>query len=184
MIKKDEIVKVGRIGKSVRRRGPQNRLLVTLPDIDLDSVVKGIPFVVDVDGIFTPFFVTDFEYLQSTVEGAQYEMEFEDVDADEATRFVGKDVFFRTADFQQYVGDESMLLADDDFVGYTVIADGNVVGKIAEINDSTANALFVVATPDGKEILIPVADEFVTDVDDDNRSITMTLPEGLINLND
>lgn len=57
-----------------------------------------------------------------------------------------------------------------------------LLGKISGIEDSTANYLFIIETTDGRNLLIPVADEFVTGIDTDSRSIEMDLPEGLIDI--
>ncbi len=71
----------------------------------------------------------------------------------------------------------------DDFVGFDVRISGmGLLGKISGIEDSTANYLFIIETTDGRNLLIPVADEFVTGIDTDSRSIEMDLPEGLIDI--
>lgn len=53
-----------------------------------------------------------------------------------------------------------------------------VVGKIAEVNDSTENWLFI--TEDGT--LIPANEDLIIDIDYDGKVIVMDLPEGLLNL--
>ena len=69
-----------------------------------------------------------------------------------------------------------------DMEGFEVVADGNPLGKIIGIDDTTANYLFIIETPSGNRHLIPVADEFVTGVDMDGRRVTMELPEGILGL--
>lgn len=184
MISRKEIAKVGRLGKTVVNRGSATRLSVTFPDVVLDDVVADIPFIIDIDGIFVPFYVKEFGYQQSTAAGARYIVEFSDVDAEDAGRLAGKDVYFLVDDFREYVGDTRLFADSDSIVGYSIVTDGKYVGKIVAVNDSTSNTLFIVDSPDGKEILIPVADEFVSDIDDSSHTITMTLPEGLITIND
>ena len=44
-----------------------------------------------------------------------------------------------------------------------------------------ANPLFVVNVG-GREVLVPVADEFISDIDDAARTIVFSLPEGLLEL--
>jgi 16S rRNA processing protein RimM len=67
-------------------------------------------------------------------------------------------------------------------IGYT-IEDKNFgeVGKIVGVNDTTAQALFEVEN-NGKEILIPMNDEFIIKVDRKNKTIFVETPEGLIDL--
>ncbi|MDE5827276.1 MAG: hypothetical protein K2H57_06885, partial [Duncaniella sp.] len=71
-----------------------------------------------------------------------------------------------------------------DLIGYKVhdVSLGDI-GLISGINDATENVLFLITTPDGNEIFVPVADEYIDDVDYDNETITTDLPEGLVDLN-
>jgi len=67
-------------------------------------------------------------------------------------------------------------------IGFAV-TDANFgdVGIITGINDSTAQALFEIDR-DGTEILIPMNDEFIKDLDRDKKVIHLETPEGLIQL--
>jgi len=56
-----------------------------------------------------------------------------------------------------------------------------IVGTIVSINDSTAQALFEVEN-DGREILIPMNDEFIDKIDRKTKTIFVKTPEGLIDL--
>jgi 16S rRNA processing protein RimM len=55
------------------------------------------------------------------------------------------------------------------------------IGTITGINDMTTQALFVV-DHNGDEILIPVNDYFINQVDRENKTVTVTTPDGLIDL--
>ena len=67
-------------------------------------------------------------------------------------------------------------------IGFTMIDTnfGNV-GNITAINDNTAQALFEIDR-DGTEILIPMNDEFIVEVNREKKTITVETPEGLIDL--
>lgn len=67
-------------------------------------------------------------------------------------------------------------------IGFS-IKDKNVgyIGKIASVNDTTAQALFVVEN-EGNEILIPMNDEFIVSIDRKNKTVIVNTPEGLIDL--
>ena len=69
-------------------------------------------------------------------------------------------------------------------VGFRLVDEqlGKVVGSISSVDDSTENVLFDVATPDGKNLLIPAAEDWISDVDTEKREIRMRLPEGLLDL--
>ena len=55
------------------------------------------------------------------------------------------------------------------------------VGNIVSINDSSAQPLFEIDR-DGKEIFIPMIDDFIKKVDRDTKTIEVKTPEGLIDL--
>ena len=67
-------------------------------------------------------------------------------------------------------------------IGFTLqdIIHGDV-GIVKGVNDLGAQALFI-AEKDGKELLIPITDDFITKVDRDSRRIHIQTPEGLIDL--
>lgn len=56
-----------------------------------------------------------------------------------------------------------------------------MLGKIIWVNDDTANVLFVLER-EGKELLIPAIDEFVTGIDEEKKILNMRIPEGLLDL--
>jgi 16S rRNA processing protein RimM len=66
-------------------------------------------------------------------------------------------------------------------VGCSVITDeGETLGTITEILTPGANDVWVVKTPAGKEILLPVIDDVVLDVDVDQQQVKIHLMEGLL----
>uniref|UniRef100_UPI0035624F81 ribosome maturation factor RimM n=1 Tax=Muriicola sp. TaxID=2020856 RepID=UPI0035624F81 len=55
------------------------------------------------------------------------------------------------------------------------------IGTIVSVNDSAAQALFV-ADKDGKQLLIPINDEIITEIDRIEKTIFVKTPEGLVSL--
>lgn len=144
--------------------------------------------IVDIDGIYVPFFIEGIrrkgrESFLLTIDGIESEMD--------AKLLVNRQIFMRAADRDAVTerddddpdgGEEGMYAAD--LIGFTMKhdGDGSVIGKIAGIDDATANVLFIVERADGGgDLLIPVADEFITDIDTELSEITVDLPDGLIN---
>jgi len=52
---------------------------------------------------------------------------------------------------------------------------------ITDIDRSTANVLYVVEKEDS-ELLIPVADDYIREINHDLKEIVVKLPEGLLDL--
>ncbi|MGO4531358.1 ribosome maturation factor RimM [Paenibacillus sp. 2TAF8] len=66
-------------------------------------------------------------------------------------------------------------------VGCTVLTEeGETLGTISEILTPGANDVWVVKTPAGKEVLIPVIDDVVLDVDVEQKQVKIHLMEGLL----
>jgi 16S rRNA processing protein RimM len=67
-------------------------------------------------------------------------------------------------------------------IGFDVLdtKHGNI-GKISAINDSGAQPLFEI-DKNGIELLIPLIDDFIIDLDRKNKTITLETPEGLVAL--
>ncbi len=169
MIKEDEVFKIGCLGKTHGVKGEVTLLF----DDDVFDRTDADYLVLLVDGILVPFFIEAYRFRSDNVAI----MKFEDVNTQQrAAELTGCDVFFP----------RSLTPPDDDelslafLVGFDIVeaATNRPVGTIAAINDTTANILFEME--DGT--LIPAANDLITDIDTDQRRITMTLPEGLLNL--
>jgi len=168
MIKAEEVFKIGRLGKA---HGVKGEVSFQFDD-DVFDRTDADYLILDIDGILVPFFIEEYRFRSDNVAL----MKFEDIDTqDRAQELTGCDVYFPRA------------LADEDdaptltfLIGFDVIdaINGKTVGRIAAIDDSTANLLFELA--DGR--LLPAADELISDIDQFGRTITMNIPEGLLEL--
>ena len=76
--------------------------------------------------------------------------------------------------------DGGMTMAQ--IVGFSIVDSHQAVGTITSVDDSTENILFEVLTADNRTILIPAVPEFIKDIDEEKRTITMDLPGGLLDL--
>ena len=94
-----------------------------------------------------------------------------------ARELTGVDVYFPRELAEQ---DEEAELSYAALVGYTLIDNnsGNPVGTIAYVDEQTINIMFELE--DGR--LIPASEELIVDVDQKNRTITLDIPEGILNL--
>ena len=168
MIKPEEVYRIGRLGKA---HGVKGEVSFQFDD-DIFDRVDSDYLILEVDGILVPFFIEEYRFRSDTVALVK----FEDVDTQQrAQELTGCDVYFPRS------------LADDDeapslsmLIGFDVVdvTTGTTVGRIAAIDDSTANLLFELE--DGR--LIPAAEELITNIDSKNKVIKMTIPEGLLEL--
>lgn len=65
--------------------------------------------------------------------------------------------------------------------GIKVVTDeGEELGTLTDYIETGANDVYIITTPENKEILIPAIPEVIQDVDLDAKTMTVTLLEGLI----
>ena len=107
-------------------------------------------------------------------------MKLEDVDTEEEARsFVNREVYYPKS---FYIDEETEVAPGDYFIGFKVIDEEyGELGVIESVDDSTANILFVVEYQ-GRELLIPANDDFVTALDEKHKIIRMNIPEGLLDM--
>lgn len=173
MIRKDDVYRIGRIGKP---HGVAGEVTLNFDD-DVFDRTDAEYLVLDIDGILVPFFFDEYRFKTDTTAL----MKFAGIDTqDRARELTGCDVYFprHIADTQEHV---SLSMTN----GFTMLDanSGHAIGTIVGVDDTTANTLFEVQAADGEQLLIPVCDEFIDSVDTSKRTITMRLPDGLLDLN-
>lgn len=172
MIKQEDVYRIGRLGKP---HGVRGELSFQFDDdifdrVDADYLIFGI------DGILVPFFIEEYRFRSNEI----CLLKVCDIDSEERAReLTGCDVFFPRALAQEEEGGASWA----EIIGFRVIngASGEVAGTIRSVDDSTINVLFSLDTPQG-QALIPASDDLIVDVDRQAQTITMTIPDGLLDL--
>jgi len=175
MIKAESLIKIGNL---VKPHGIKGEITATIDyDIDL-TLLKAI--IISADGIFVPFFVNSerpksSESIILAIDGCNSDIEAKDL--------CGHEIYALRDDV--VIDDEPDGTGGyvSDFIGYDIYTtDGMHVGRISDFDDSTDNVLFIVDTQDDMTIYVPVAEELIQDINPDTKSITMNLPEGLLEL--
>lgn len=173
MIRQEDVYPIGQLGKP---HGVKGEISFWFTD-DVFDRVDADWLLVEIDGILVPFFMEEYRFRSDELALVK----FEDVDTEvRARELTGCKVYFPRA----------FADADDDhltwaqIIGYQIIdaKSGVMVGTVSGVDDSTANTLFHVSTPEEGELLIPADEELITDIDKTTRHITMNLPEGLLDL--
>jgi len=178
MIKEEQLIEVGHILKT---HGLKGELNVAIDDPIFDEVRKCEYFVCNMDGIFVPFFIDSYRWRG---DGAIL-LQLEDIDCQEkASSFCGKTLYFDRKCFTKKEEEEYDSNQEEELglIGYHVIDQKlGDLGEITDIDDQTANILFIV-DHEGEELLLPAADELIVEVDDESQIVRMDLPIGLVNL--
>jgi 16S rRNA processing protein RimM len=170
MIKKDEIFPIGQIGKPHGVKGELSFSFTT----DVFEREKCKFFILEREHILVPFFIQEYRF-KGPNSGF---IKFEDVDTEEDARELSNLTIYLQ---KRYLEEVKGNVTDIHFYeGFEVVDnEKGSLGKITGINNNTANMLFELA---GRNLLIPVSEEYITSIDHKNRIIYMNLPEGLLDL--
>ena len=107
-------------------------------------------------------------------------MKLEGIDtAERARMFTNIEVYFPVKHAEEAEDGE---LSWNFFIGFRMedIHHG-FLGEVIEVDTTTVNTLFVVER-DEEELLVPAQEEFIVEIDQKQKLITVELPEGLLNL--
>lgn len=173
MIHKDEVYKIGILN---RPHGVKGELLFTFTD-DIFDRVEADYIICLMDGILVPFYIEEYRFRTDSTAL----IKLEDVDtAEQARRFTNVEVYFPMHHARQMA--EEGELTWNYFVGFRVeeTSHGHL-GEITDVDTATINTLFIIEH-NGKELLIPAQEEFITDIDHEHHVITVKLPEGMLDI--
>jgi 16S rRNA processing protein RimM len=180
MITREELINIGHYNKP---HGINGEISATV-EVDFDVLQELSCLVSDIDGIFVPFFVNAMrpksgETVLFTIDGMDNEQDVQ--------RLVNHDIYALKREYRQESEDAD---ADgyplDFFIGFDLVDDdqGNRVGQITDVNEQTENAFFIVEADGGAELLVPAVDDLIVEFDLDKKVMVMSLPDGLLDLND
>lgn len=168
MILEKELFKAGKINKTHGVNGELNC------SINSDTIDRAEYMVLDMDGIFVPFFISNIRVKSQNA----VLVTLEDIeDETEARKLIGKDVYLPIS-----LMEEEDMLSYEYFVGFTVVNAEEKLGEISFVDDQTVNILFGIKTDDG-EILLPAVEDFIEEVDNENKILYTNYPIELVELN-
>lgn len=168
MITDKEIYRAGKLNKT---HGVNGELNCT---INTDAIEDAEYIVLNMDGIFVPFFISNLRVKSQnsvllTLEGVD--------DESEARNLVGKDLYLPNS-----LKTDEEIVSYNYFIGFIINNNDTEIGEIAYVDEQTINTLFGVKT-DNDEVLLPVVEDFIVSVDNVNRILYTNYPEELVNLN-
>jgi len=171
MINREDIIKIGKFNKL---HGIHGELSFSFTNDSFDEAEN--PFMIcELDGIFVPFRLEECRFTS----GSTALIKLNTIDSEsKARRLVNHDVYFSKNQIRAQKEEESYSW--DYFTGFSLIDEkAGEIGIISAVDDSTLNTLFIIEK-NKEEILIPAAEELISQIDDAGKKIFVTLPEGLL----
>ena len=176
MIHNNEVYHIGYIQKF---RGLQGEVELQFTDDPFDRGSAEY-LVLKIDEILVPFFLENYRFKNNDTAI----LKFEDIDNDvQAKKLVGLQVYYPLAHLNDEEDQELSSLKA--LTGFTLYDESyGEVGIINTVDDSSYNTLFYVDHPKKGELVLPYHDDFLVDYNIANRTITLALPQGIIDLNE
>jgi len=164
-----------RIGKIVATHGLQGAVIMTHIVGDSKWLNKNTALFVEMQkGSFIPYFTQQVKANNNE----EYHLNFEDINTIEAAkRLVGRQVYADEKLLGSYAKQSPLL-----WIGFEII--DSILGNIGKIEDImlTANQWLATTTINDTEVLIPLIDQTINEIDINKKIIKVTLPEGLLDV--
>ncbi|MDE3255505.1 MAG: hypothetical protein KGN97_05955 [Bacteroidota bacterium] len=164
-----------RVGKLVATNGLQGKIIFEHTVAQADWLKKDMPIMVElIKGSLVPFFVHQVQRISATT----YHIQIEDINAlEDAKKMVGKAVYVEDNVIQKEASDSPLA-----WIGFSIV-DTNK-GGIGTIEDviKMGPQWLAKLTINEQEVLIPLVDDWIKDLNIKNKFIRMALPEGLIEI--
>ena len=174
MINLDDCIEIGHISKT---HGVQGQLVVKLSHLSFDDIIEMELVFILIDGLPVPFFIEEFsERLPDSII-LKLDDIYSEPKAKKLTSFpvYTKKSIITNTHYTEFQG-------INQFVGYTVIdKNAGKIGTFQTVIQNSDNPLLLI-TAGSKEILLPLQEEFILDIDENMNEILVDCPEGLLDL--
>ena len=163
------------IGRIVKIHGFKGEVVLRL-DTDIPEAYEQMEslFLQRAEAMI-PFFIQ-----RSSLSGQFLRIKLEGVDTEEeARRLVRSEAYLPIECLPEL---EEGQFYYHEITGYRVVdKTAGEIGTVKRVNDAPVQPLFEIDSH-GKEILVPVVDDFIEKVDKQGRALYLNLPDGLLNL--
>ncbi len=164
------------LGTIVSKFSFKGEVLVKIDTDDPKTYTELESVFIAIGNELVPFFMEKVRLHKSDL----LRIKFEDID-DEPTAdaLMRTDLYLPLAALPKLEGNKFYY---HEVIGFTVedVKHGHI-GTLKSINDASSQPLFEIES-DEKQILIPIHDEFIKEVDRDSKTLIVQTPEGLIDL--
>lgn len=136
--------------------------------LEMESVL------INQNGQLVPFFISSL-----SIQGSNGLMTLEDIDSlDAAKGLCGMELWLPLNNLPQLEEDQYYY---HDLPGYEIVEDGRKIGVVENVY-SMPNCDLLAMQYEGHEVLIPIQDEVVLNVEKATKTIFVKLPDGLIDI--
>jgi 16S rRNA processing protein RimM len=164
------------VGKTLKSHGTAGQLRIMIEERLTSYVKSGLFVFFDIDGSRVPFKVKGVE------EGQHFVISLEDVDGrQESDKLAGKE-FWVPIEQVKPRHQKSPRNIKAKWEDYTILDEKTGSAFPILRTEEFPQQLMAIVDVNGKEILIPLHEQLIVDIDKDQKIIRMEIPEGLLEL--
>ncbi|MEA1887958.1 MAG: ribosome maturation factor RimM [Bacteroidota bacterium] len=166
------------LGKIVKAHGYGGSVMIS-PEDDLAEEIKEKEWVfIEIEAKPVPFFVTSVKEHAS----GNIILKFDGYDSSEVmTEFVGCKVFIS----KDYIRDEKEIPPQFILAGFKIFNQSNkYIGLVKKVMSLPMQYMMVLEDDEGHELLIPLNQDWLIEINKDEKNIIMDLPDGLVQINE
>ncbi len=174
MINLNDCIKLGQLTRPHSYKG---QLILKLNQFSFDDIIEMEWVFVIIDGLPVPFFVEEYsdrsqDTLIIKLEGIHNESQ--------AKYFSNKDVYINKTGICEDLPNQ---LTSEIILGFKVIdRQAGFIGEIKSIIENPLNPLIQIINK-SQEILLPLNEDFILDINNKEKILYVNCPDGLLNLN-
>ncbi len=163
------------LGKIIRTHGYRGELVIVLETDKPDEYHNLNMIFINIDQSLVPWFIIDIE-----LRGDLAIVKLEDIEELEHARyFVKKEIYLPVEKPGNLSGADFYF---HEVIGFKVMDKiQGEIGKVEDILDKPEQSLIMIMKGE-KEILVPLTDEMIMEVDRENKTLYLNTPPGLIDL--
>ena len=163
------------VGQFIRLHGFKGEINIRLEVDEPLQYAQMESVFVEINRELIPFFFERFDFVKDNI----FRVKIEGVDSEEDARTLMKKNCFLPLEFLPKLEDHQFYFHE--ITGFKAIdTELGEIGTIQSVIEGGAQDIFQIQSPKGKEILLPVVDDFIVEVDKKNKQITFNTPEGLV----
>ncbi len=174
--------KLTKLGEIVAFKGTKGDVVLRFdnPSYDINSEE---PVLVEMDGYLVPFFIQDDSVFYA--KNGDISLRFDTMKSNEdAAQVLKKPVYVSNDDLIVDEADDDEDSVDFRYANYDVFDQNDtLLGKIVDVDDIPGNPLIIIHNSFGEEILVPLNAAEVLAENDTIKTIKITIPDGLLDIN-
>jgi 16S rRNA processing protein RimM len=165
------------LGKVTKALGFKGEVVIFIDADEPENYYNLDSVFIELGGNLIPFFI---DGIGARNKNNQLTIKFHDIDTfDQASQLQGCNLFLPIENLPPLDGNNFYFHEVEGF--YVIDKQKGKIGNITQILDYPGNPLFDIKF-ENKQLLIPVRDEFIEQLDRENRTIYINAPDGLLDI--